>query len=65
MQQGQNLEEEEAHLIVALRGSGYPSSFKHSAATARTPREVSGHGGKERDTGGKSTLGINTLCSEG
>ena len=40
MEQGQSLEEEEAHLMVALRGNGYPSSFiRSAAAAARAPRE--------------------------
>ena len=36
-----NTEEEEAHLMVTLRGNGYPSSFIRSAAAARAPREES------------------------
>ena len=59
MEQGQSLEEE-ARLMVALRGNSYLSSFTRSAAATRAPREEV----TEYDTGGgKTTLSINTLCS--
>ena len=39
MEQGRSQEEEEAHLMVALTGNGYPSSFIHCAAAVRAPRK--------------------------
>ena len=47
-QQGQNLEEEENHIMKDFIGNGYPRSFIRSASAARPPREHDGERGVER-----------------
>ena len=47
-QQGQNLEEEEDHLVKAIVGNAYPHSLIHSASVARPPREDDGE--REEET---------------
>ena len=47
-QQGQNLKEEEDHLMKAFMGNGYPRSFIRSASVPRPPREHDGETEEER-----------------
>ena len=48
VQQGQNLKEEENHLMKAFRGNGYPRSFIRSASASKPPREHDGEREEER-----------------
>ena len=48
VQQGQNLEDEEDHLMKAFMGNRYPRSFICSASAPKAPREDKGEREEER-----------------